>query len=135
MKMKKTQKKTYSYYRIMREVLHNPKVISWGDLYTELGVFDWFADRDVKPDVRNIFMSLHFQQYISEILNDKFVTSKTRSKFGTHEWLRRKANWDSFNYSPTSLKQGDYLLLDLKNDHKNNRPEIYDRHMPHFNKD
>ena len=88
--MKKAQRKKYNYNRIMKEVLLNDEVYSWVTLYHELGVMDWFKERDIAPDVKYIFMSQPMVQYISFVLEDKYVVGKYRQRF-TDRFIRKTA--------------------------------------------
>lgn len=127
-----TKRKTYSYSRLMKLVLHDEEVYSWGGLYDKLGVMKWFDDRGVKPDVKYMFMSERLQQYITAILTDKYVTSKV--DFRTPRYRRITANWDAVCYSPCSIDKGDCLIIDLTQGLKHNTPREYVDYMPSFDR-
>lgn len=130
----KTQKKRYKYYQIMKLVLHDDDVYSWGDLYGKLGVFEWFADRGIKADVRYMFMSEPMIQYINEIFEDKYVTGDYKCK-GILLYARRKIKFDCMNYSPTGIVGQDCLILDITQKTREEAPIEYKQYIPTFKKD
>ena len=132
--MKKPQRKKYNYNRIMKEVLLNDEVYSWVALYNELGVMDWFKERDVVPDVKYIFMSQPMVQYISFVLEDKYVVGKHRPSF-TDKFVRRRFKWDAFNYSPSEIDGFDCLILDLTGKTRENISKEYKIWMPDLKKE
>ena len=132
--MKKPQRKKYNYNRIMKEVLLNDEVYSWVALYNELGVMDWFKERDVVPDVKYIFMSQPMVQYISFVLEDKYVVGKHRPSF-TDKFVRRRFKWDAFNYSPCEIDESDCLILDLTGKTRENISKEYKTWMPDLKKE
>ncbi|MBO7730982.1 MAG: hypothetical protein J6S67_00465 [Methanobrevibacter sp.] len=129
-----TQRKKYKYYQIMKLVLHDEEVYSWGSLYEKLGVLKWFEERGVKADVRYMFMSAPMQHYINEIFEDKYVTGNYRYK-GVPFYARRKIKWDCMNYSPVEIVGQDCLILDITQKTKEEMPKEYKHYMPTFNKD
>lgn len=132
--MKKAQRKKYNYNRIMKEVLLNDEVYSWVTLYHELGVMDWFKERDIAPDVKYIFMSQPMVQYISFVLEDKYVVGKYRQRF-TDRFIRKRCKWDAFNYSPCEIDEPDCLILDLTGKTKEKISKEHKVFMPDLKKE
>lgn len=132
--MPTSKRKTISYHRVMKEVLHNDDVLNWPSLYEALGIMEWFEERKVKPDVRYLFMSDRLQQYISSILADKYVTADKKVDHRVPKYRRVTANWDCVTYSPVSMEHGDYLAIDLTEKLKGKIPREYHHYMPSFDR-
>ena len=118
----------------MREVLLNDEVYSWVALYNELGVIDWFKERDIVPDVKYIFMSQPMVQYISFVLEDKYAVGKHRPGF-TDKFIRRRCKCDAFNYSPCEIDESDCLILDLTGKTREKLSKEFKIWMPNLKKE
>lgn len=105
-------KKTYSYRKVMDVLLNNSDVLCWGDLYTKLGVLKWFDDHKEKAGVKYIFSTPRFNQYISQILADRYYVSKRC--FYTEKYAYTTSAFDSVSYSPTDADlDTDCIVVDL----------------------
>lgn len=124
-------KKKYSYRKVMDVLLNNTDVLCWGDLYTKLGVLKWFDDHQVKAGVKYIFSTPRFNQYISQILADRYYVSKRC--FYTEKYAYTTSAFDSANYSPTdAVLDTDCIVIDLTGKTSANAPTECKIYMPSF---
>ena len=124
-------KKNIHYRKVMDALLNNADVLSWSDLYTKLGVFKWFDDHKEKADVKYIFSTPRFNQYISQILADRYYVSKRC--FYAEKYAYIASAMDSLNYSPTDADlDTDCIVIDLTGKTGNRAPKEYKKYMPSF---